>query len=138
VQAGAAFADILDSKLRDFGGEPPFTSAASSSRPITPPLFVFTGPQVHFHSTPYAGMGWTAPRPSRPARKLTAAERIAEGMSLAELRSAYRRLARRYHPDRHPASTDGEKERLSGLFAEVTAHYRRIAAALERENVTVH
>jgi hypothetical protein len=154
VQAGAAFADILGSKLRDFGGEPPFASAASNSRPITPPLFLLTDPQVHFHSTPYAAMGGGAaapqPQPRRP-RKLTVAERIAlarlnalgaalaDDMSVADLRSAYRRLARDYHPDRHPSSASGEQERLSRLFGEITAHYRRLAAALDRERTaTVH
>jgi hypothetical protein len=41
-----------------------------------------------------------------------------------EVRGAYRQLARRYHPDRHPACSEGEKARLGALFARAHASYQ--------------
>jgi hypothetical protein len=47
----------------------------------------------------------------------------------AELQSAFRSLARRYHPDRHPHAPVGEKARLGTIFADLTSHYRRLVAS---------
>ena len=72
----------------------------------------------------------------RARRRLAVAERralediVALGAGLsdefthAELRSAFRLLARRYHPDRHSGSSDRERLRLSRLFARVRDAYR--------------
>ena len=43
----------------------------------------------------------------------------------AELRAAFRRLARRYHPDRHPHAGLVETAQFSRAFAAVEANYRR-------------
>jgi hypothetical protein len=43
-----------------------------------------------------------------------------------ELRGAYRQLARRYHPDLHPTSTEREKARLSALFTCAHASYQTL------------
>jgi len=53
-----------------------------------------------------------------------------EGLSPTDLRRAFRRLAHRYHPDRHPGSSHTEQERLARLFAEMTDHYRLLWTAL--------
>ena len=45
-----------------------------------------------------------------------------------ELRSAYRTLARQYHPDRHPQSSPVEKARLSRAFSNLCDAYRRLQA----------
>ena len=50
----------------------------------------------------------------------------------AELRSAFRLLARHYHPDRHPGCTRFEHARLARVFAKVTAHYRCLLDATDR------
>jgi DnaJ-class molecular chaperone len=50
--------------------------------------------------------------------------------SQAELRSAFRQLAREQHPDRHPDASSAEAAQWSGSFAEVERRYRRLAAAL--------
>jgi len=48
------------------------------------------------------------------------------------LRKAFRRLAHRYHPDRHPGIGATETARLARQFADATAHYRLLAAGLDR------
>jgi len=115
----------------------------------TPPLFIFGNLGFDVCASAYAPVdeppvSRTRPVPpqlTRPA--LTALERRAlaalndlgagldDGVSSADLRRAFRRLAHRYHPDRHPGSSRAEQERLSRLFAETTEHYRLLAAALE-------
>lgn len=47
------------------------------------------------------------------------------------LRRAYRVLARRWHPDAHPACRPDERRRLTSAFAELTAAYRRLMAGIE-------
>jgi hypothetical protein len=53
-----------------------------------------------------------------------------ENLSPSSLRRAFRELARRYHPDRHPGSSPAEQERLARVFVEATEHYRVLAAAM--------
>jgi DnaJ-domain-containing protein 1 len=45
-----------------------------------------------------------------------------------EVKRAYRRLVREYHPDLHPDATSEERRVLSSRFAEVTAAYRALVA----------
>jgi DnaJ-domain-containing protein 1 len=45
-----------------------------------------------------------------------------------EVKHAYRRLVREYHPDLHPDATYEERRTLSARFAEVTAAYRSLVA----------
>jgi DnaJ-domain-containing protein 1 len=45
-----------------------------------------------------------------------------------EIKRAYRRLVRNYHPDLHPDATHEEKRALERSFAEVTAAYRALVA----------
>lgn len=95
-------------------------------------------------STPRGGGGQGAARvrpvSAPPPRVLTAAQAQALdalnacGAALtvrftrAELRSAYRRLARRFHPDRHAHRT-ADTAALAQTFAAITAHYRLLADA---------
>ena len=46
----------------------------------------------------------------------------------AEVKQAYRRLVRAYHPDLHPDATHDERKTLSARFSEVTAAYRSLVA----------
>jgi DnaJ-class molecular chaperone len=46
-----------------------------------------------------------------------------------ELRQAFRTLARRYHPDRHPASNGLERARLSQQFIQLHNAYRELQTA---------
>jgi DnaJ-domain-containing protein 1 len=45
-----------------------------------------------------------------------------------EVKQAYRRLVRSYHPDLHPEATHDERTTLSSRFAEITAAYRTLVA----------
>jgi hypothetical protein len=77
------------------------------------------------------------PRP-RPTRDLTPAQRDAlaamvrlgasldSGFTAAELRSAFRTLARRYHPDRHPDAGPDEKTRWAREFSVLCENYERL------------
>jgi hypothetical protein len=71
---------------------------------------------------------------AREQRSLTAlidlGADLGDSLSLRTLRQAFRRLAHRYHPDRHPQCSAAERNRLARAFAEVTEHYRVLAAAL--------
>jgi hypothetical protein len=79
------------------------------------------------------------PRPRvRPARHLSAAQRdalaalVALGARLGadftarELRSEFRALARRYHPDSHPHAGDAERTQWGRQFALVRECYERL------------
>ena len=46
------------------------------------------------------------------------------------LRSAYRSLARRYHPDRHPDSSQADKARLARVFADLNEYHSWLLSAL--------
>jgi curved DNA-binding protein CbpA len=45
-----------------------------------------------------------------------------------DVKRAYRRLVRSYHPDLHPDASHDERRTLSVRFAEVTAAYRALVA----------
>jgi hypothetical protein len=84
--------------------------------------------------------------PTTPKTPLNALERralamlndlgadLGEHLSPGTLRRAFRRLARRYHPDRHPGNSAAELDRLGRLFADATEHYRVLAAALTKSD----
>lgn len=118
MQDAATFAEILDTHLGCTVVPPPAAPRAWSDRPLTTPLFAFELPLTAARRGPV--------EPPLPAQ-LTSAERqtLDDARTPDALRHAYRKLAHRYHPDRHPASTVAERERLARLFAEATAHYRR-------------
>lgn len=50
------------------------------------------------------------------------------GADTLDVKTAYRRLVRTYHPDLHPDATHDERQTLSSRFAEVTAAYRALVA----------
>ena len=83
-----------------------------------------------------------APMPARPARPLSDRQRqaltafvelgarLTADYTAGELRSAYRRLAMEYHPDRHPGSTESQRARLTRILADLNEHQRHLVAAL--------
>jgi DnaJ-domain-containing protein 1 len=80
-----------------------------------------------------------SPRSNEPSRHRTfepasgrhSALRVL-GVSLeadsTEIRSAYRRLARAFHPDLHPSASDDERRALTARFQAVTEAYRALVA----------
>jgi molecular chaperone DnaJ len=53
---------------------------------------------------------------------------LTPGAEVAEIKRAYRRLARAVHPDLHPGASDDERRALQTRFAEVTEAYRLLVA----------
>jgi hypothetical protein len=49
---------------------------------------------------------------------------VAQGAEMAEIKRAYRRLARSLHPDLHPEATEEQRRDLAAKFSEVTDAYR--------------
>ena len=110
-----SFAELLDAQLGCTNVPP--VAPMRKSRPVTPPLFAFEFPLR------------PAPAPARVEQPLPVRLSALERQSLDEartpdaLRRAYRKLARRYHPDRHQECSAAERERLARLFAEATDLY---------------
>ena len=137
VGSAVTFAEILEAELHCTND--PRASGNGWNRPLTTPLFIFDRldpPRGHF------AVHAEAPTKER-ATPLSAIEQRAllalndlgadldQPLSFKALRRAFRRLARRYHPDRHPGSGSAEQERLARVFVEVTEHYRVLAAAIQ-------
>jgi DnaJ-domain-containing protein 1 len=53
---------------------------------------------------------------------------VAPGADESEIKRAYRRLARVYHPDLHPEATDPERRDLAERFNALTTAYRALVA----------
>ena len=145
-----AFAEVLQRKLGDFDPEPPAASAYAWRRPVQGPTVLYFDARTYAAAgpsriPPAAGDGPARVRPfvrpsppPRPRRILTADERraleqfVALGAALTadftdgELRSAYRALARQYHPDRHPQISPFEQARLSQTFSTLSDAYRHL------------
>jgi hypothetical protein len=49
-----------------------------------------------------------------------------------ELRRAFRRLARQYHPDRYPDADAAGQARLAQIFSDLTDHYRCLMTLFEQ------
>ncbi|HEY3381741.1 MAG TPA: J domain-containing protein [Vicinamibacterales bacterium] len=152
------FGRILDEKLNDdsFAWSSPRTTNAPSAswRPSPQPVFLFgdflsgfTADAGRLSSQPGRPTWFPAyepPQPPRrPVRHLSATEQQAldclRGMGAqslhadftdAEVKSAFRALARKFHPDRHPGSGDQERARLARAFASVCDAYRTLAGTV--------
>jgi hypothetical protein len=154
MRRGAAFVEILEEKLADFSTvesrpAPPagfratpvlgfflFDTAGPSDVPRVECLGSYTSAQIQ-RPTPFhpvsSSRAVSRSRRTLPARQQRALERlVALGASLEadfspeELRSAFRSLARQYHPDRHPGTSDAEKKRLALTFAELHDAYTNL------------
>ncbi len=112
-----------------------FTTGANP-QPIPPHRLVGAyGPGVRPRMAPAAAPD-PAPRTRRPHRVLSTRQQqalqqlvqlgahIDGDFTARELRTAFRTLARRYHPDRHPGTSEFEKAKLARQFATLHDAYR--------------
>ena len=119
MRNGTSFAAMLDAHL-GCTDVPPAAAHVWRNRPLTAPLFAFELPLTAARPAPV--------EPPPPVH-LTSLERqtLDDARTPDALRRAYRKLARRYHPDRHQGCGAAERERLARLFAEATDHYRLLS-----------
>lgn len=146
----AAFCEILNEKLARH------TWASAVARPQTvppsrPPAFLLGGSAwIRAGAVRAAGFAYAGLRPAvarrgdeRPARRLSSRQRVAldclrgfgadaldESFTGPDLRTAFRALALRFHPDRHPEADEAERAYLSGAFGRITQAYRVLASAI--------
>jgi hypothetical protein len=139
---GKAFVDVLDEALAGYQDDamtPPRMAAGFA----TPSIFRFES--MDMKRSP-ALSAWLAaslptappPRPARTRRTLSPRQReafeafvqlgarIDDDFTEQELRSMFRSLALRYHPDRHPGSSERERANLSVRFAQLHDAYESL------------
>lgn len=141
MQRDGSFADVLqhelDRGMRQPDACPQPSRTAETLRPAPLHPFLFSAP---LFTSPRAAFAWAAPkraarRPLTKVQERALGELIRLGANLTkdftagELRRAFRMLARQYHPDRHPHSSDSAKARLSRLFADAAESYRQLMDA---------
>jgi hypothetical protein len=97
-------------------------------------------PRMSSSASPWTAVYAARPEAQpRPVRTLTAGEKAAldvlrslgcvtlvNDFTDAELKTAFRFLALRFHPDRHPGSTDEERAELARTFARIAEAYRTL------------
>ena len=152
MRGSPMFAQVLEDTLREWSvaEAAPATCYTKIPRPHTAHTtsrvadpFLFAAPGSRFTaSAPKAPVRPDAARRTRTlapseANALTSLNRLgaclSSDYSAHELRRAFRRLARQYHPDRHPSCGAAEQARLAHVFSVVNEHHRCLALALERE-----
>ena len=62
---------------------------------------------------------------------LSLGARLRADFTARDLRSAFRDLARRYHPDRHHGGSLAEIAHVTRVFATMSAHYQCLLAAVD-------
>jgi hypothetical protein len=142
---GQAFADLLQDAL---GGWTPPPRAGYASGVATATLFFDLDTDIRPHRAAAAFAAVmppvARPEPRRVTHTLSAPERRAfetllrfggrldAAFTWQELRSAFRSLVLRYHPDRHPGSSDQERSRLAACFTEIATAYQQLQGVAAR------
>ena len=149
MQEGATFAEVLDGFLHPHAPGTPVQQSQAPVRPAPASPFLFS---TAYRRAPASlprdyvtvgDAGPAAPRAARSRRSLTAVQQrsfdalIALGANLTsdftaqELRAAFRALARRYHPDRHPFADAAEVTILARTFTAITGHVELLRTLAE-------
>lgn len=142
MRGGEGFAEVLEEKLRTIQPQGPVVAPAPPAFGPIPfyPFLVVEPPLRGRAVAPPPRQEPPAPprRRSLTARQQRALDEIVglganlrADFTARELRSAFLVLARRYHPDRHPASSDAEKARLSSVFAALNENNQRLMAVVK-------
>jgi hypothetical protein len=141
MRCEVSFDELLDETLAASRFAQTGTLPRSYVAPQVLGFFDFSAPGRQPFAAPRTWRPAPAPQPRRVPRLLTRSqhdalnELIALGAPLvrdftdAELRTAFRDLARQFHPDRHPGCSGAEKTRLAGLFVRAHASYRVLKTA---------
>jgi hypothetical protein len=140
---GKAFVDVLDEVLAGYEGDDDGPSPRVGCF-ATPSIFRLdpVGMKRSAASVAWLSTSVTTPtssaRLARPHRRLSPRQReafnafvqlgasISDDFTDEDLRSMYRSLALRYHPDRHPRSSDSERAHLSVCFSQLTDAYESL------------
>lgn len=160
MRSRSEFGRILDELLehRVFASASPAAGdPATTWRPAPQPVFLFGDLDSGFTAGPASRRSvtsgaspWTpvydATREARPRRRprLLTSEQSAALEALrslgaraltseftdVEIKSAFRTLARQFHPDRHPHSSEADRARLSRAFATACDAYRTLTTAV--------
>jgi hypothetical protein len=139
---GKRFVEVLDEVLAGYGAEEPVRSSRVASGCATASIFSFEPTEMKRGASP---LPWRpvadrrpSPQPARPHRALSPRQREAldafvqlgarmgDDFTHAELRSVFRSLALRYHPDRHPGSSETERTNLSVRFTQLHDAYESL------------
>lgn len=115
---------IREAEVR-FHARRPTPRASAGPRPLTPSEFLHGRPRARAartRTTP-ASRAATPSKTALGAYRLLGVEPMA---SEQEVRRAFRRLAVRLHPDRHPNATPAERAEWLRRFAEVSAAYHTL------------
>ena len=141
---GKAFVDVLDEVLAGYAPGEPARSPRMSPGYATPSLFCFESIEITLSRSPLPSLSapnrvtTPQPGPARSPRPLSPRQReafdafvqlgarISDDFTDAELRSMFRSLALRYHPDRHPGGSDDERAQLSVCFAQLHDAYESL------------
>jgi len=150
MERDEAFAYLLERLLKADWSERPAREARPAFVSAAPNPFLFTPPRFTGRPHAYSAPGIDESRPGHrtvpPARKAARTLRpgaqralgaliglgavLREDFTAAELRSAFRALARQYHPDAHHDCSAAEQARLSRLFADMCRQYHLLLAAI--------
>ena len=141
---GKPFVDVLDDVLAGYESEDSVTPPRMKAGLATPSIFWFESMDMARSAAPSPWLSASVPtatpppRPARPRRTLSPRQRdafdafvqlgapISDDFTEVELRSMFRSLALRYHPDRHLGSSDSERAHLSVRFAQLHDAYESL------------
>jgi hypothetical protein len=146
---GRAFADVLEEVLEGSGPNERVSASRAGFGYATPSILFFEAGLPSAGRTSFVAPPAPPPPPPprpRPRHALSPRQqealdafvelgaRIDDGFTHAELRSVFRSLALRYHPDRHPASGDRERAHLSERFAQLHDAYDSLKSVSASSN----